>query len=180
MTNGFDEGTRGTQDFFTQLDYDGRIIVDSLPEPTRSLIRTLGHKHDALPASSAGGRSIGRHATARRAERNVLTLPRSDLLGVSLHKAKSERLERVAPGIAAEIARSNMSMIERGKTVPSFGAVVKLASALGCSLAVLASEFEKSYKSPPGSGGTAPVSPSSLTKPTKPKQSPKQPGQSQP
>lgn len=25
----------------TQLDYDGRIIVDSLPEPTRTLIRNL-------------------------------------------------------------------------------------------------------------------------------------------
>lgn len=31
-------------DTITQIDYDGKIVVDSLPEPTRTLIRSLAEE----------------------------------------------------------------------------------------------------------------------------------------
>lgn len=39
-----------------------------------------------------------------------------------------------------------MSAIENGRTVPNFVGVVKIATALDCSLAVLVGEFERTYK----------------------------------
>lgn len=60
---------------------------------------------------------------------------------------------RIAAGISQEslalsaaIGRSNMSAIENGRTVPNFVGVVKIATALDCSLAVLVGEFERAYK----------------------------------
>lgn len=60
---------------------------------------------------------------------------------------------RIAAGISQEslalsaaIGRSNMSAIENGRTVPNFVGVVKIATALDCSLAVLVEEFDKAYR----------------------------------
>ena len=39
-----------------------------------------------------------------------------------------------------------MSAIENGRTVPNLVGVVKIATSLGCSLPVLAREFERAYK----------------------------------
>ena len=39
-----------------------------------------------------------------------------------------------------------MSAIENGRTVPNFVGVVKIATALDCSLAVLVEEFDKAYR----------------------------------
>ena len=69
---------------------------------------------------------------------------------------------RVAAGISQEslalsaaIGRSNMSAIENGRTVPNFVGVVKIATALDCSLAVLVKEFEKAHKLALESAGNA-------------------------
>lgn len=58
----------------------------------------------------------------------------------------SKGLSQEAVGLNAAIGRSNMSAIENGRTVPNLVGVVKIAAALGCSLPVLAREFEQIYK----------------------------------
>lgn len=51
-----------------------------------------------------------------------------------------------ALALAVGISRANLSSIETGKTVPTFGAVVKIAAGLGISVERLGREFDKSYK----------------------------------
>ncbi|BCN38402.1 hypothetical protein ALDI51_17210 [Alicycliphilus denitrificans] len=58
----------------------------------------------------------------------------------------SRGLSQEAVGFGAAIGRSNMSAIENGRSVPNFVGVVKIAAALGCSVSVLAREFERAYK----------------------------------
>lgn len=53
-----------------------------------------------------------------------------------------------ALALAAGVSRANLSSIETGKTVPTFGAVVKIATALGCSVERIGREFDKNYKRP--------------------------------
>ncbi len=55
-------------------------------------------------------------------------------------------LSQEALGLAAAIGRSNMSALENGRSVPNFVGVVKIASALGCSLPALMREFERAYQ----------------------------------
>lgn len=49
--------------------------------------------------------------------------------------------------LAANIGRANISSIENGRTVPNFVGVVKIATALNCSLSALMEEFERQYAS---------------------------------
>jgi transcriptional regulator with XRE-family HTH domain len=58
----------------------------------------------------------------------------------------SKGLSQETVGLGAAIGRSNMSAIENGRTVPNLVGVVKIAASLGCSLPVLAREFERAYK----------------------------------
>lgn len=58
----------------------------------------------------------------------------------------SAEMSQESLALSAGIGRSNMSAIENGRTVPNFVGVVKIAAALGCSLATLVKEFEKAYK----------------------------------
>ncbi len=63
---------------------------------------------------------------------------------VSLRTARGLSQESV--GLGASIGRSNMSAIENGRSVPNLVGVVKIAASLGCSLPVLAREFERAHK----------------------------------
>ena len=48
--------------------------------------------------------------------------------------------------LASGIGRSNLSSIENGRLTPNFVAVVKIASALNCSVLALVEEFERAYR----------------------------------
>jgi len=63
---------------------------------------------------------------------------------VSLRTARG--LSQEAVGLGASIGRSNMSAIENGRSVPNLVGVVKIAASLGCSLPILAREFERAHK----------------------------------
>lgn len=52
-------------------------------------------------------------------------------------------LSQLALAEAASIERAHMGRIERGERVPNLVAVVKIAAALGCSVAALAEQFER-------------------------------------
>lgn len=68
----------------------------------------------------------------------------------------SAGLSQEALGLSATIARSNMSAIENGRSIPNFVGVVKIAAALGCSLPVLAREFERAHSALLNEQGEAP------------------------
>ena len=55
-------------------------------------------------------------------------------------------ISQEALALAAALGRANMSSIENGRTSPNLVSVVKIAGALGCSLATLVKEFEKAHK----------------------------------
>jgi transcriptional regulator with XRE-family HTH domain len=51
-------------------------------------------------------------------------------------------MSQEALALAANVGRSNISMIETGRTTPNFVGVVRIAAALNCSLSALMQEFE--------------------------------------
>jgi transcriptional regulator with XRE-family HTH domain len=70
---------------------------------------------------------------------------------LSLRTAAGMSQEALA--LAASIGRANMSAFETGRSTPSLTAIVKIAAALGCSLPVLAKEFERAYRVRSGEAG---------------------------
>jgi len=54
-------------------------------------------------------------------------------------------MSQEALALAANVGRSNISMIETGRTTPNFVGVVRIAAALNCSLSGLMQEFEHHY-----------------------------------
>ncbi|WP_419964664.1 helix-turn-helix domain-containing protein [Pelomonas cellulosilytica] len=54
-------------------------------------------------------------------------------------------MSQEALALASNVGRSNISMIETGRTAPNFVGVVRIAAALNCSLPVLMREFEHHY-----------------------------------
>lgn len=60
-------------------------------------------------------------------------------------KRAAAGMSQEALGLAANVGRSNISMIETGRTTPNFVGVVRIATALNCSLSGLMREFERHY-----------------------------------
>lgn len=54
-------------------------------------------------------------------------------------------MSQEALSLAANVGRSNISMIETGRTTPNFVGVVRIAAALNFSLTELMQEFERHY-----------------------------------
>ncbi|MBA4342387.1 MAG: transcriptional regulator [Methylibium sp.] len=54
-------------------------------------------------------------------------------------------MSQEALALAANVGRSNISMIETGRMTPNFVGVVRIAAALNCSLPGLMQEFEHHY-----------------------------------
>lgn len=75
---------------------------------------------------------------ARRVEKRVLDVSKSDRLGPNLRTLRLERgltLDRLA-GLS-ELTRGYLSLVERGLKTPSIGALLRLAAALGVNIAEL-------------------------------------------
>jgi len=62
---------------------------------------------------------------------------------VEMRTAKG--MSQLALALEASIERAHMGRIERGERVPNLVAIIKLATALGCSTAELVQQFERQF-----------------------------------